>query len=90
MKKANLSVSVRVAFHAVYREWVASANDDEYQRLMVLREQIAPGEVCSAVSLVLHCLEQSELVNRLPSRLYQLLQERGWLQALDDDRAAAG
>ncbi|GKS73300.1 hypothetical protein AVME950_00410 [Acidovorax sp. SUPP950] len=66
----------RAGVHAAFNRWIASCTEDDYQKLMALREAVAPGDVCSIVKLVRACYARLELLEGLPASLVQLLQER--------------
>ena len=80
----------RKQFHTAFNRWVASSSEQEYLRLMSLREQVAPGEVCSAIKLVRSSFARPDLSDSLPASLVQLMQERNLLPALSAATFAAG
>lgn len=71
----------RATFHSCFRTWCNQATTDEFDKLEQLREQVAPGEVCSMVRLVRAGFRQPDLRDRLPAALVGLLQERHLLPA---------
>lgn len=71
----------RATFHSCFRTWCNQATNDEFDQLEQLREQVAPGEVCSMVRLVRAGFRQPDLRDQLPAALIGLLQERHLLPA---------
>lgn len=80
----------RKRFHAAFNRWVADSSEQEYLRLMSLREQVAPGEVCSAIKLVRSSFARPDLSDSLPASLIQLMQARNLLPASCAATSAAG
>lgn len=66
----------RARVHAAFHRWVSSCSEEDFQQLILLREAIAPGEVCSIVRLVRACYARQDLLDGLPASLVQLLRER--------------
>ncbi|MFP5474138.1 MAG: hypothetical protein ACLGJD_10875 [Gammaproteobacteria bacterium] len=77
----NWSPEERAVFHSCFRAWCSQASSDEFDKLEQLREQVAPGEVCSMVRLVRAGFRQPDLRDQLPAALVGLLQERRLLPA---------
>lgn len=71
----------RAAFHSCFKAWCSQATSDEFDKLEQLREQVAPGEICSMVRLVRAGFRRPDLRDRLPIALVGLLQERRLLPA---------
>ena len=80
----------RKQFHAAFNCWVANSSEQEYLRLMSLREQVAPGEVCSSIKLVRSSFTRPDISGLLPASLVQLLQARNLLPASFAATSAAG
>jgi len=70
----------RFKFHATFNAWMTTCPEEDYLRLMHLREQVAPGQVCSIVTLLRSCFADPALSAGLPASLVQLMQERNLLQ----------
>lgn len=66
----------RMRMHDAYRKFLMMCTERDYEALMRLREQVAPGRVCSIVTLISSCYQRPELLDGLPSSLVQLLKER--------------
>lgn len=71
----------RAIFHRCFKTWCSQATNDDFDKLEQLREQVAPGEVCSMVRLVRSGFRQPDLRDQLPAALVGLLQERRLLPA---------
>lgn len=71
----------RMRLHAIFNQWMATCSEEDFQRLMRLREQVAPGQVCSIVKLVRSCFARTDLQDALPASLLQLMQVRNWPRA---------
>lgn len=71
----------RMRMHDAYRKWVQCCTEPEYEQVFNLREQIAPGRVCSIIKLARACLARQELLAGLPASLVQLMRERNLLPA---------
>lgn len=71
----------RFKFHATFNAWMTTCPEEDYLRLMRLREQVAPGQVCSIVTLLRSCFADPALLAGLPASLIQLMQARNLLQA---------
>ncbi|WP_198970959.1 hypothetical protein [Xylophilus sp. ASV27] len=80
----------RLCLHDVFDRWVQSCAEQEYEKLMVLRERIAPMEVCSIVRLVRSCYARPDLLADLPAGLTQRLREQRLLPPSSVASAAAG
>lgn len=70
----------RKLFHKALADWMADAQEVDFDKMEALREEIAPGEVCSMIKLVRSCFAQPHLQARLPAALVALLRERSLLQ----------
>lgn len=57
----------RFKFHATFNAWMTTCPEEDYLRLMHLREQVAPGQVCSIVTLLRSCFADPALSAGLPS-----------------------
>lgn len=81
----------RKLFHQTMAEWMAMAEEADFERIEVLREQLAPGEVCSMLKLMRLCLARSEFQAQLPEALVALLRARSLLRpcAVEPSPAAA-
>lgn len=71
----------RKQFHVAFNHWLVNSSEQDYLRLMHLREQVAPSEVCSSIKLVRSSFVRPDLSGLLPASLVQLLQERNLLPA---------
>lgn len=80
----------RARAHQAFNRWMQACTEQEYEKLMDLREQVAPGEVCSIVKLVQSCYARPELLAGLPASLVQLMRERNLPQPFAVASAAAG
>ncbi|MBD9530872.1 hypothetical protein IB233_04375 [Comamonas sp. CMM01] len=80
----------RKQFHVAFNHWLSISSEHDYLRLMSLREQVAPGEVCSVIKLVRSSFARPDLSASLPASLIQLMQERNLLQASFAVTSAAG
>lgn len=76
LKLIAWSEDQRMQMHDAYRKFVAMCTEQDYEALMRLREQVAPGQVCSIVTLISSCYQKPELLDGIPSSLVQLLKER--------------
>lgn len=76
----NFTDEQRKLFHKAIGRWLAEANESEFDQIEVLREEIAPGEICSMLRLVRTCFAHPQLQSRLPAALVALLRERSLLQ----------
>lgn len=70
------SEAQRMEMHAAFAQWLIACDEQEYQRLMDLREKVAPGDVCSIIKLVRSCYARPDLLAGLPARLVQLMRAR--------------
>ena len=77
----------RKLFHAVFNEWFAEATETDYDLLEAAREHVAPGHICSMLTLVRICFAQ-DLKLELPETLVQRLQARNWPQAESVSKSA--
>lgn len=82
------SAENRMQLHATFNAWISTCSEEEYLHLMSLREQVAPGQVCSIVTLVRSYFARPSLV--LPSSLVQLMQERNLLPPFAGATSCAG
>lgn len=80
-KPLQIDVEERTRFHAIFNSWLNHASDQDYEQLELARDQFAPNQVCSAVTLVSGCMARKDLEQQLPASLRQLLKERSWPQA---------
>nr|WP_314710998.1 hypothetical protein [uncultured Comamonas sp.] len=80
----------RILFHTTLNKWLVVCSDDEYQNLMNLREQVAPGQVCSFIKLIRSCFARPDLSGLLPASLVQLLQAGSLLPVYAGVTASAG
>lgn len=80
----------RMDMHAAFTQWLIACDEQEYQRLMDLREKVAPGEVCSIIKLVRSCYARPDLIAGLPTGLVQLMRARCLPLPSADASAAAG
>lgn len=78
----------RELFHAIFNEWFAGASETDYAMLEAARERVAPGQICSMVSLVRGCFARPDLMAELPESLVQLFRARNWPQADAASKAA--
>ncbi|MBD7959350.1 hypothetical protein [Comamonas avium] len=85
---SNWSADKRLQLHAVFNAWISSCSEEEYLHLMSLREQVAPGQVCSIVTLVRSYFERPSL--SLPASLIQLMQARNLQPVSAGASSAAG
>lgn len=85
---SNWSADKRMQLHEVFNAWISSCSVEDCQRLMCLREQVAPGQVCSIVTLVRSCFSSPGL--SLPASLIQLMQARNLLPLSSVGSSAAG
>lgn len=76
----TLNDDQRKLFHAALADWLAQANEAEFDAIEALREEVAPGEVCSMLRLVRACFARADLQSRLPAALVALLRERNLLR----------
>ncbi|RMX08221.1 hypothetical protein D8I35_03670 [Corticibacter populi] len=87
----ELSEEQRRLFHMAFNEWMQICTEDDYRKLTVdLREQVAPGQICSVVSLIQACFARQELLADVPASLVQLLQARNWLRPSACGSSATG
>ncbi|WP_404299009.1 hypothetical protein [Alicycliphilus denitrificans] len=84
------SEAQRMDMHAAFTQWLIVCDEQEYQRLMELRETVAPGDVCSIIKLVRSCYARPDLLAGLPARLVQLMRARCLPLPFADASAAAG
>lgn len=89
MNKMLLNDEQRLVFHSVFNEWLTIASEADYQALCDAREQFAPNMVCSAIRLVMGCLENPELIQVFPKSLQKLLQDRNWPLVCAGEKSAA-
>lgn len=82
------SAEVRMQLHAVFNAWISTCSAEDCQHLMRLREQVAPGQVCSIVTLVRSSFARPGLT--LPASLVQLMQARNLLPLSSVGSSAAG
>ncbi|WP_287919541.1 hypothetical protein [Comamonas sp.] len=85
---SNWSADKRMQLHAVFNAWISSCSEEEYLHLMSLREQVAPGQVCSIVTLVRSYFERPSLP--MPESLVQLMQARNLQPAFAGASSFAG
>jgi hypothetical protein len=76
------SAEKRMQLHATFNAWISTCSEEEYLHLMSLREQVAPGQVCSIVTLVRSYFARPSLV--------LLMQERNLLPAFAGATSCAG
>lgn len=74
------SPAQRKLFHQALSEWMATAEEADFESLETLRDHVAPGEICSMLRLVRACHVRSDLQQRLPRALLALLKARSLLQ----------
>lgn len=84
------SAAQRMDIHAAFTQWLMACDEQEYQRLMELREKVAPGDVCSIIKLVRSCYARPDLLAGLPVRLVQLMRARCLSLPSADASAVAG
>lgn len=90
VESSEWSEERRKALHSIFNEWMATCPAEDYQQLMELRERIAPGQVCSIVSLIRSCFARSDWLADVPQSLLQLMRARNWLQPSVASTSSAG
>ena len=73
-------VSPAWAYFLALSVWLAVAGEAVFEAFEALREELAPGEVCSMVRLIRTCFARPELQARVPPALVALLRERNVLR----------
>lgn len=87
----RLSDEQRRQLHAAFNEWMQTCSEEDHSKLLVdLREQIAPGQICSIVSLIQACFARQSLLQELPASLVQLLRARNWQPVFSFSTSSAG
>ena len=76
----SLNDDQRRLFHAALADWLLDAGEADFEAIEALREEIAPGEVCSMLRLIRTCFARPELQARVPAALVALLRERNLLR----------
>lgn len=79
ISEKTITKNQRMQLHRLFEAWINDkATEEDAQTFFEVREDIAPGEVCSVLRIAVTCLNNPAMFDRLPISFQEELKVSNW------------